>query len=205
MVYAVSCMMQIQPSKTRQLKDMLGIAGFVVAVLIGAWLINLFIFRSFNVDGPSMQDTLHTGDRLIVNRLSVTWAHLQNKSYVPERGTIIVFKNPLYENGMKDEYVVKRVVGLPGERVVVKDGKVTVYTAEHPEGIDVDKEHPGALQPTDGDVDTVVPEQELFVAGDHRQPGYSYDSRNGMGTIPFENIVGPVALRIYPFTQFRSF
>lgn len=184
---------------------MLGIAGFVAAVLIGAWLINLFIFRSFNVDGPSMQNTLYTGDRLIVNRVAVTWAHLQNKPFVPTRGTIIVFKNPLYSAGVKDEYVVKRVIGLPGERVVVDDGKITVYNSEHPKGIDVDKEHPGALQPTDGDVNMVVPENELFVSGDHRQAGYSYDSRNGMGTIPFENVVGPVALRIYPFTGIRSF
>lgn len=197
--------MHIEPSKIRQLKDILGIAGFVVAVLIGAWLINLFLFRSFNVDGPSMEDTLHTGDRLIVNRLPVTWAHLQNQSFIPSRGTIIVFKNPLFENGMKDEYVVKRVIGLPGDHVVVEAGKITVYNSEHPNGIDIDAEHPGALQPTDGQVDMIVPENELFVAGDHRQTGYSYDSRNGMGTIPFENVVGPVALRVYPFTQLTAF
>lgn len=197
--------MQLHPPKNNRLKDVLGVAGFVAAVLIGAWLINLFIFRSFNVDGPSMQDTLHTGDRLIVNRVPVTWAHLQNKSFVPERGTVIVFKNPMFETGMKDEFLVKRVLAFPGERVTVKDGVLRVYNAEHPDGFEVDKQYPGPLQPTDGDQDMTVPEHAVYVAGDHRQPGYSYDSRNGLGTVPYENIIGPVGLRIYPFTQFKFF
>lgn len=178
---------------------------FIVAVFIGAWLINLFIFRSFNVDGPSMQDTLHTGDRLIVNRLPVTWSHIRGSEYVPQRGHVIVFKNPKWQPGMQDEYVVKRVIAFPGERVVVESGTLRVYTTENPDGLDVDAMYPGPMQPTDGIVDMIVPDGELFVAGDHRQDGYSYDSRNGLGTIPYENIIGPVAIRIYPFTQIRLF
>lgn len=197
--------MKIGTKRTQQIKDIFGVALFVVAVFIGAWLINLFIFRSFNVDGPSMQDTLYTGDRLIVNRLPVTWAHLRSSQYVPERGQIIVFKNPQYQTGMSDEYIVKRVIAFPGERVVVADGKLLVYNSDNPNGFDVDKEHPGALQPTDGEVDMVVPDGAIFVAGDHRQAGYSYDSRSGLGTIPFDDIVGPVAVRVYPFTQLRAF
>ena len=55
-------------------------------------MINNFVFRSFSVLGPSMEKTLYTNDRLIVDRLPVTWAHLQNKNYIPQRGDIIVFK-----------------------------------------------------------------------------------------------------------------
>lgn len=197
--------MQIDTKLATRLKDAGGVILFVAAVFIGALLINAFIFRSFNVDGPSMQDTLYTGDRLIVNRLPVTWAKIRGTDYVPNRGQIIVFKNPQWQSGEINEYIVKRVIAFPGERVTVKDGKLMVYNSEHPEGIDVDKEHPGALQPTDGDVDMTVPDGQIFVAGDHRQPGYSMDSRNGLGTIPYEDIVGPVAIRIFPFNQIRFF
>lgn len=197
--------MKITATPDRHFKDMLGIGVFIAAVCIGAWLINLFIFRSFNVDGPSMEDTLHTGDRLIVNRLPVTWSHIRGTSYVPERGQIIVFKNPGYTPGSQNEYIVKRVIAFPGERVVVKNGKVTVYTTDHPEGIDVDKEHPGAKQPTDGEVDTTVAEGTIFVLGDHRQLGFSCDSRSCMGTIPYDDIIGPVSFRIFPFDQMKVF
>ncbi len=197
--------MKIDAKLTSRLKDVGGIILFVAAVFIGAWLINTFVFRSFNVDGPSMEDTLHTGDRLIVNRLPVTWAHIRGNDYIPGRGQIIVFKNPQWQTGQVNEYIVKRVIAFPGERVVVKDGKVTVYNSSHPDGIDVDKEHPGALQPTDGNVDTIVAEGTIFVLGDHRQGGYSCDSRACLGTIPFEDIIGPVSIRLFPFDQIRLF
>lgn len=197
--------MQIDTKVATRLKDIGGIILFVAAVFVGALLINTFIFRSFNVDGPSMQNTLYTGDRLIVNRLPVTWSKIRGTDYIPERGQIIVFKNPKWETGEANEYIVKRVIAFPGERVVVKDGKMMVYSSDHPEGIDFDKEHPGALQPTDGVVDMTVPDGQIFVAGDHRQDPYSRDSRNGLGTIPFYDIVGPVAIRVFPFDQMRLF
>lgn len=187
------------------LKDALGIIFFIVCVLIGTLLINTFIFRSFNVLGPSMETTLYTGDRLIVNRLPVTWAQLQNKQYLPERGQVIVFKNPQYNAGTGEEYIVKRVIAFPGERVTVKDGVLTVYNNEHPQGFQPDKQFDGPGSPTSGDVDTIVTEGTLFVAGDHRVGNYSYDSRSGLGLIPFYDVVGPVSLRIYPFNKIRTF
>lgn len=62
------------------LKDLLSLVIFVVCVIIGTVLINTFVFRSYNVVGPSMETTLYTGDRLIVNRLPVTWANIQGKN-----------------------------------------------------------------------------------------------------------------------------
>src|ERR1035437_4002033 len=97
-------------------KDALNISVFVSCVLIGTLLINSYVFRSFSVIGPSMEKTLYTNDRLIVNRLPVTWAMLQNKQYVPDRGQIIVFKNPQYSQGLAEEYIVKRVIAFAGER-----------------------------------------------------------------------------------------
>jgi signal peptidase I len=188
------------------LKDAISVAIFIVCVIAGTLFINTFIFRSFSVLGPSMEKTLYTNDRLIVNRLPVTWAQLQNKVYSPSRGQIIVFKNPGYVSGSNDEYIVKRVIAFAGERVTISDGHYVVYNKQNPDGFnpdDTNNKEPGS--PTSGSVDTVVPNGELFVSGDHRQGTYSYDSRNGLGTIPLYDVVGPVSMRLYPFNKIRLF
>ena len=191
-----------------RLSDGLSLVIFVIGVAIGTVLLNAFVFQTFNVEGASMETTMYTGDRLIVNRLPVTMSKLQNKNYTPKRGQIIVFKNPNYNASLgKDEYIVKRVIAFAGERVTVKNGTTTVYNKESPNGFNpdstVNKNEPG--QPTSGNVDTVVPKGTIFVMGDHRQGNYSCDSRNCMGSIPLYDIVGPVGLRIFPFTKIRGF
>ncbi len=189
------------------IKDGLNLAVFIVLVIVGVILINNFIFRSFSVFGPSMEETLYTNDRLIVNRIPVTIAHLKGGSYVPKRGEIIVFKNPRYVEGQKEEYIVKRVIAFPGERVVVKGGVLTVYNQENPDGFRPDKEvtHGRPGTPTSGNINVTVENNTLFVAGDHRQDNYSLDSRNGLGLIPYFNVVGPVSLRFWPLTSISTF
>ena len=189
-------------------KDTLGVIVFIASVIIGTILINTFLFRSFAVLGPSMESTFYTGDRLIVNRLPITGAQLQNKSYIPDRMQIIVFKNPNFIEGSPDEYIVKRVIAFPGERVTVADGVLKVYNNEHPDGFEPDKtvtgdDHPGS--PTSGSVDMVVPDGSIFVSGDHREGDFSLDSRNGLGTIPLFDIVGPVTMRIFPFNKIHTY
>ncbi|MDO4661200.1 MAG: signal peptidase I [Candidatus Saccharibacteria bacterium] len=188
-----------------RLKDIGGFVIFVVCVIVGTLLINTFVFRSFSVTGPSMEQTLYTGDRLIVNRLPVTMAHLQNNSYTPKRGQIIVFKNPLYSPGSEDMNLVKRVIAFAGERVTVKDGTLTVYNKEHPQGFHPDDSWDGPGSPTSGDTEVTVPEGSIFVAGDHRQGSYSLDSRNGLGTVPLYDVIGPVSLRLWPLTKVQGF
>jgi len=187
--------------KHPRIKDVLNFLLFIVLVIVGTVLINTFVFRSFSVLGPSMETTFFTGDRLIVNRLPITFAGIQNKEYVPSRGDIIVFKNPRFVAGEPDEYIVKRVIAFPGERVTVTGGKLTVYNKDNPSGFHPDdtKAHigrPGTF--TSGDVDMTVPDGTIFVSGDHRLGNCSYDSRSGLGTIPYFDVVGPVAFRIWP-------
>ena len=189
-----------------QLIDILSVIGFIIAVTIGTVLINTFIFRSYNVVGQSMENTLHDGERIIVNRLPVTWSHLQNKDYSPDRGDIIVFQNPDYVSGMKDQYIVKRVIAFAGERVVVKDGVLTVYNDQNPDGFHPDDDFNGEpKQYTSHDGDWTVPDKELFVSGDNREGNNSFDSRSGLGTVPLYDVIGPISIRLFPFDKIRTF
>lgn len=188
------------------LKDGISILVFVACVAVGTIFINSFVFRTFAVVGPSMETTMYTGDRLIVNRLPVTSTHLQNKEYIPDRGQVIVFKNPQYNPSNDNEYIVKRVIAFPGERVILEDGEFTVINDQNPDGFnpdDANNNEPGT--PTSGSVDTVVPEGTLFVAGDHREGDFSFDSRSGLGTVPFYDVIGPVGVRIWPIDKIRTF
>ena len=200
------------------LKDIFSLIIFVFFVILGTYFLNTYIMRSYNVVGASMENTLHGKDRLIVNRAAVSLSHFFGKPYVPERGQIIVFLNgdasgPLtcgVEASIRDHYIIKRVIAFPGERVVVKDGKLTVYNKEHPEGFNPDEstrksDQDGPKKYTAGEVDMTVPEDEIFVAGDNREGTHSYDSRYGLGTIPYCRIIGPVLLRLYPFDKIRLF
>jgi signal peptidase I len=196
-------MLTIQHRQT--LRDAMGIVWFVVAVIIGAWLINALVFRSFSVTGPSMESTMYTGDRLIVNRLPMTWAALRGQSFMPSRGHVIVFRNPKFEEMKADEFVVKRVIALPGEHVEVTGGKVIVYNDERPDGFDPYEGVKVYASPVTGHLDkTAVPDGSIFVIGDNRGGNESLDSRNGLGFIPLDNIVGPVVIRIYPFGKIST-
>ena len=121
-------------------KDFVNLIVFVACVILGTMFLNAYVFRSYNVVGHSMDNTLSENDRLIVNRLAVSMSHLSGKEYVPERGQIIVFLNGessgkltcSVDPTIKDQYIIKRVIAFPGERVVVKDGKITVYNNQNP-------------------------------------------------------------------------
>lgn len=174
----------------------------VLAIFIVA-----FVFQSYQVDGPSMQPTLETNDRLIIWKVGRTWSRITGNTYMPERGSIIVFvKRGLYDfSSDRDKQLIKRVIGLPGDRVVVEDGVMTVYNNQNPDGFNPDE----TLGITDSimgenthNVDITVREDEVFVVGDHRDN--SLDSRS-FGTIPASDIIGTLSSRIMPLSEARKF
>ncbi len=208
---------------------MLSLSGFIILIILGTVFLNSFIYRSYNVVGGSMEQTLHQDDRVIVNRAAVSWAHFLGQEYVPERGQVIVFMNEDEEkvaeyksqgvenpmtctlpSNVNDQYIIKRVIAFPGERVTVKDGVMKVYNDEHPDGFVYDEgwrhsETDGPKEHTSGEVDMTVPDGELFVSGDNREGSNSWDSRNGLGTIPYCRVIGPVMFRLFPFDKMRGF
>ena len=170
--------------------------------LLTALLLNLFVFQSYEVDGQSMQPTLQHKDRLIIYKLNKTWSKITKHQYMPKRGDIIVFHRP---NGSSDQ-LIKRVIGLPGDRVVVKNDKITIYNSENPDGFNPDDAGYGdELQATYGNVDVTVSDDEVFVCGDNRIPGASYDSRSTLGNVPTKFIVGELILRYLPIGNYRTF
>jgi signal peptidase I len=117
----------------------------------------------------------------------------QNKQYIPARGEIIVFRYP------KDptKVFVKRVIGLPGDRIVIKNGSVTVFNKANPNGFNPDTKYEKSDTTTLIDTDEVVQAGNLFVMGDNRTPSGSYDSRE-WGELPSSYIIGHAVLRLAP-------
>lgn len=191
------------PSGWRELFSTLGI--LLTALVVAVFIIG-FVFRSYQVDGPSMQNTLQNADKLIIWKVPRSWARLTHHAYIPARGDIIVFtQSGLSEFGQSDsKQLIKRVIGLPGERVVVSNGRYTVYNPAHPKGFNPDTTLPyGKNFPvTSGNVDVTLAANQLFVSGDNRPD--SLDSRS-FGPITADQVVGKLVLRVFPINQAKAF
>jgi signal peptidase I len=155
------------------------ITSFVLFIIIPvgiALILTAFIIQSYQVDGQSMETTLQDHDRLIVDKVPRTLARLTHHAYIPKRGDIVVFN----QSGLPDAYyqkqLIKRVIGLPGERVVINNGSITIFNKDQPEGFNPDTTDGYRIaQSTDGNVDVVLQPDEIFVCGDNRDN--SEDSR----------------------------
>lgn len=185
--------------KARSWKFAKLLASWLVAVIL-ATLMARFAFQSYQVFGQSMEPTLHEGDYLIISKLGATFANLRNQDYLPKRGDIVVVDSTL--NGTR---LIKRVIGLPGERITVSGGEITIYNDKEPNGF-APYEKLG-IEPNyaAGQLTTVVPEHHVFLVGDNLQAGGSLDSRNELGSVPTKNIIGQLVLRLYPFSDINKF
>ncbi len=194
-----------QTSNRENLKSILSTVAILVAAPIIALMLTAFVFQSYEVDGPSMETTLENHDRLIVVKTARTWSRITRHNYIPNRGDVVVFvKHGLFDESQADKQLIKRVIGLPGERVVVSNGILTVYNKAHPGGFQPDKtlSYGSVIVTTPGDVDVTVPPGEVFLCGDNRPN--SLDSRS-FGTVPAHDIVGKLSVRMLPFSEFKKF
>lgn len=193
-----------KPVEKSALRDLLSIAGVLVSALLLAFCLITFVFQSYQVDGPSMQTTLENNDHLIVWKVPKTIANLTGSHYIPNRGDVIIFNEPVSEGTVQNKQLIKRVMALPGERVTVKDGELKVYNQEHPEGFSPDKTLPygNVITTTTGDVDVTVGKNQVFVCGDNRSN--SLDSRI-FGPIDSTQIVGKLVLRVLPLNTVKAF
>lgn len=173
--------------------------AFLIAILL-----NSFVIQSYQVDGQSMENTLQNDDRLIVNKVPRTLSRLTGHQYVPARGQIIIFNEAGLPGFVGEKQLIKRVIALPGEHIMVKNGRITVYNAEHPNGFAPDDAgtYQTASPVTVGDVDTYLQKDEIFVCGDNRPN--SEDSRY-FGPIKTNQIVAKLVLRILPLNKVHNY
>jgi signal peptidase I len=194
---------QKQHSGWRELFSTVGI--LITALLVALFIIG-FVFRSYQVDGPSMQNTLQNADKLIIWKVPRTWASVTGHPYIPKRGDVIVFtESGLAQFGQQDtKQLIKRVIGLPGDRVVVSNGKYTIYDKAHPDGFDPDETLPYGknIPATSGTINVTLGSGQLFVSGDNRPD--SLDSR-AFGPINANQVIGKLVLRVFPIGQSKVF
>ncbi len=153
----------------------------ILLVIVIALLIS-FLIKPIIVKGSSMYPTLENDDYLIISKQAY-------KIGEPERGDIVVF--PHEEGYGDDPLYIKRVIALPGDHLEIEDGKVYING-------DLQQEDYINGNFTEGDIDYVIPEDEIYVMGDNR--GNSSDSR-AFGTVDIEDVTGEVLVRLYPFNK----
>lgn len=158
-----------------------------VAIMAGVTigLIRYFLFKPFYVKGQSMEPTFAEHEYLIIDELTYRFRS-------PARGDVVVFRAPPSATPEK-EYYLKRIVGVPGERVKVADSKVIIYNENHPQGAVVEEKY--ITESTAGAITVTLGPQEYFVLGDNRDA--SYDSRR-FGAVTGSAIVGRTWFRGWP-------
>ncbi len=165
------------------LKELLGWIVYIAIIIGLTWLIITFVGQRTRVSGHSMEATLQDGDNLIVDKLSY---HFRD----PKRFEIIVFPYRHKEN----TYYIKRIIGLPGEKVQVKDGYVYVDGEQLDEnyGLEVMEDAGIAAE------EIKLGDDEYFVLGDNRN--HSSDSRDpSVGVLHRNELIGRAWVRIWPF------
>lgn len=158
------------------------IAEFVIITAVIVIPIRLFVAQPFIVSGASMDKTFLNGQYLVIDELTYHFSD-------PKRGEVVVFKYPLDPS----KYFIKRVIGIPGDTVIVNGNKTTVKTPENPAGSVIDEPYTSSWR--EGYTETFLKAGEYFVMGDNR--AVSLDSRV-FGTLPRSDITGRVFLRLFP-------
>ncbi len=158
-----------------------------VIALVIVLPIRYFIFQPFIVKGESMEPSFQNGNYLIVDELSYRFKQ-------PQRGEVVVFKYPFNPS----QRYIKRIIGLPGETVEIKDQKITIFDNNGKELNLKEETYLPADDVTLGEFRLILKESEYFVLGDNRL--HSSDSR-AWGILPRDNIIGKVLFRLLPLDE----
>lgn len=176
----------------RQIKIFLWeITKLTVISLLIVGPIRYFVIQPFFVRGASMEPNFYDRDYLIVDEISYRFSE-------PKRGDVIVLKYPQDAS----QYFIKRIIGLPGERVKIEGGIVKVFNRNQPEGFVLDESAYLNGRITRGDLDASLGSDDYFVLGDNRD--FSLDSRR-FGKLSGSYIVGRAWLRAWPINKAQAF
>lgn len=168
--------------------EVIKIALIASAVVL---VVRYFLIQPFFVKGASMEPNFSDGQYLIIDELSYRFRE-------PSRGEVIVFKYPRDPK----QFYIKRIIGLPGEQVQIKNNKATVYNLEYPNGKILEEDYLSGNEITFPDNNWKLKDNEYFVMGDNRSA--SSDSRS-WGPLNKKFITGRVFLRAFPFDKFAVF
>ena len=168
--------------------ELIKIAAIAAAIVVP---IRYYLFQPFFVRGESMDPNFENGDYLIIDEISYRFRE-------PARGEVIVFNYP-YDNSQK---FIKRIIGLPGETLKIKEGEIRIYSEEGLEIFLDESDYLPGMIATVGETEIKLGYNQYFVLGDNRQ--FSFDSRR-FGPIVKENIIGKVAIRMWPFDSLSLF
>jgi signal peptidase I len=165
----------------------------VVISLVIIIPIRYFLVQPFYVKGASMEPNFYDHEYLIIDEISYRFK-------APERGDIIVFRYPKNPQ----EYFIKRIIALPGEKVQMKDGQVHIYNDEYKDGFVLEESYleEGVKTYSLTDSPVSLGEEEYFVLGDNRNS--SKDSRS-FGSVNKSFIIGQVIIRGWPFSRINLF
>jgi len=172
--------------------EVLEIVKIVLISLIIIIAIRTYVMQPFFVSGKSMEPNFHDGDYLIIDEISY-------RIDEPKRGDVIVFRYPRNTK----EFFIKRIIGLPGERIEIRNNQITIYSSENQNGITLDEDIyiPSDLK-TVGNYNTILKNDEYYVLGDNRNA--SADSRF-WGALEEDFIIGKAWIRAWPFGDFSVF
>lgn len=152
--------------------------------------IRYYLVQPFFVKGASMEANFEDGDYLLVDELSYRFSE-------PARGDVIIFRYP----GDNSQFFIKRIIGLPGETIEIKNNEVMIYNIDHPDGFVLSEEYLSADQETLGNMLMRLDGNEYFVLGDNRLR--SSDSRR-WGPVNKTLITGKAFIRAWPFNRFNK-
>lgn len=163
----------------------------VIVAVASVFIIRTFLVQPFLVNGASMEPNFGNGNYLLIDEITY---HLRE----PQRGEVVVFRYP----NNPSTFYIKRIVGLPGEKIEVKNGLVRIFNSARPEGTVLSEEYLPADLKTAGNMSLELDIGNYFVLGDNRN--YSFDSRS-WGSLNKKYFIGLVRARLLPVTAAAVF